>query len=147
MILDKALWRISSKTNHLGRGIFAGPCFLSNDRYRNFAGLVEVDEFVKEFRESYKWWSRKRMITERSRLNTLTSSISLPVLPFPRKRNNTFFNKVYYAYANNIERLRLKPTFDILEELRLVKKVEDGLGIATILMERIVSRQTIAPRL
>lgn len=138
MILNEEFWNYTlEKQAILDAAFLKDPVFFPNERYRNFAGLVEVDEFVKEFVESYKWWSRKPNDYEAISFEYVDILHFMAGLAIAEKAEHYYYNKIWLSYANNVERLRLKPTFDILEILRAVKKVEEGVAIATILMERL----------
>lgn len=138
MILDKPFWNyILEKQAILDEAFMKDPVFFPNDRYRNFAGLVEVDEFVKEFVESYKWWSRKPNDYDAIAIEFVDILHFMAGLAIAERAEHFYYNGIWTAYAKRVDRYSFKPVFDILEELRAVKKLEEGVGIAIILMERI----------
>lgn len=138
MILTKELWDyIIEKQRILDAAFMKNPRFIPDTEVRDLAGLIEVDEFVKEFKETYKWWSFKP--NDRAKIADEYCDILhfIAGLAIERKLENEYFVMVDLAckaYWTQIEKAEM---IDVLKLIRLSPTIVNGLGVTTALMERL----------
>lgn len=138
MILTKELWDyIIEKQRILDAAFMKNPRFIPDTEVRDLAGLIEVDEFVKEFKETYKWWSFKP--NDRAKIADEYCDILhfIAGLAIEKKLENEYFEMVEGAYKYFEGYIKNEPMIEVLKEIRLSKTVKHGLVAATALMERL----------
>lgn len=138
MILTKELWDyIIEKQRILDAAFMKNPRFIPDTEVRDLAGLIEVDEFVKEFKETYKWWSFKP--NDRAKI----ADEYCDILHFIAGRaiegetEKYYFELIQSRYEDNEEYIKTANMVDVLKRIRLANRTSTGLSLTTALMERL----------
>lgn len=138
MILTKELWDyIIEKQRILDAAFMKNPRFIPDTEVRDLAGLIEVDEFVKEFKETYKWWSFKP--NDRAKIADEYCDILhfIAGLAIEEEEEDEYYADVIHRheyYGGAIKRVDM---VDVLMAIRLSSNVKYGLAVTTALMERL----------
>ena len=138
MILTKELWDyIIEKQRILDAAFMKNPRFIPDTEVRDLAGLIEVDEFVKEFKETYKWWSFKP--NDRAKIADEYCDILhfIAGLAIEREAEDFYFEMVERGYEYDERYIKNLRMIDVLKTIRLSKNIMQGLAVATALMERL----------
>ncbi len=138
MILTKELWDyIIEKQRILDAAFMKNPRFISDTEVRDLAGLIEVDEFVKEFKETYKWWSFKP--NDRAKIADEYCDILhfIAGLAIEREAEDFYFEMVERGYEYDERYIKNLRMIDVLKTVRLSKNIIHGLSVTTALMERL----------
>lgn len=138
MILTKELWDyIIEKQRILDAAFMKNPRFIPDTEVRDLAGLIEVDEFVKEFKETYKCWSFKP--NDRAKIADEYCDILhfIAGLAIEEKREGEYLVLVkrgYDLYGNSVKNSNM---VSVLKGIRLSDEIIYGLALTTALMERL----------
>lgn len=138
MILTKELWDyIIKKQRILDAAFMQDPVFAPNEEHRAFAMMVEVDEFVKEFREEYKWWSNKKNDRDRIADEYVDIMHFAAGLAIYQELENAFYIEIELNYNINVDEHLKDSLFDNLACLRKENSIYLAVARATTIMERI----------
>ncbi|WP_248499855.1 dUTP diphosphatase [Staphylococcus aureus] len=138
MILTKELWDyIVEKQRILDAAFMKNPRFVPDQEIRELAGLIEVDEFVKEFIDSYKWWSFKkqdggRIVDEYIDILHFFAGYAIEwgvEAEYSKMKND------YDRYSDTLYKKRT--LVDNLINLRAERFIHIGVSRATSMMERL----------
>lgn len=138
MILTKELWDyIIEKQRILDAAFMKNPRFIPDSEVRDLAGLIEVDEFVKEFKETYKWWSFKP--NDRAKIADEYCDILhfIAGLAIERKVEDGTYDIVKAVHGGHGVFMKKANMVDVLKKIRLSENVMWGLAFTTALMERL----------
>jgi len=138
MILTKELWDyIIEKQRILDAAFMKNPRFIPDMEVRDLAGLIEVDEFVKEFKETYKWWSFKP--NDRAKIADEYCDILhfIAGLAIERKAEREYYAEVKHGYEHYESSIKRAEMVDVLKAIRLSANMKYGLALTTALMERL----------
>lgn len=138
MILTKELWDyIIEKQRILDAAFMKNPRFIPDTEVRDLAGLIEVDEFVKEFKETYKWWSFKP--NDRAKIADEYCDILhfIAGLAIEREMENYYFEITESRFGHYKKFVKSSEMIDVLKEIRLARHMSQGLAMTTALMERL----------
>lgn len=139
MILTKEVWDyIVEKQRILDAAFMKNPRFVPNEMIREFAGLVEVDEFVKEFIESYKWWSFKDNARERIEDEYIDILHFFAGYAIDMKEENHLYERSCRDYGRwSDETYKKDSLFNNLVNLRCERHLYIAVSRATSIMERL----------
>ena len=138
MILTKELWDyIIEKQRILDAAFMKNPRFIPDTEVRDLAGLIEVDEFVKEFIETYKWWSFKP--NDRAKIADEYCDILhfIAGLAIEEKEEDEYHAEVKHGHDHYECSIKRAEMIDVLKAIRLSSNMKYGLALTAALMERL----------